>query len=99
MSHHYDLISIGSGPAGRRGAIQAAKLGKRVAIVEQGRIIGVCLETGDPEQDLPRIGHQLPARAARSSAGAPEARRRRGTCCAGRDVVSARPTPRAAAAS
>jgi len=47
MSHHYDLISIGSGPAGRRGAIQAAKLGKRVAIVEQGRIIGgVCLETG-----------------------------------------------------
>ena len=47
MSHHYDLISIGSGPAGRRGAIQAAKLGKRVAIVEQGRMIGgVCLDTG-----------------------------------------------------
>jgi NAD(P) transhydrogenase len=47
MTRHYDLISIGSGPSGRRGAIQAAKLGKRVAIVEQGRMVGgVCLDTG-----------------------------------------------------
>jgi NAD(P) transhydrogenase len=29
----YDLIVIGSGPAGRRAAIQAAKLGKRVLVV------------------------------------------------------------------
>ena len=37
--HHYDLIVIGSGPAGRRGAIQAAKLHTRVLVVERGRPI------------------------------------------------------------
>ena len=44
----YDLIVIGSGPAGQKGAIAAAKLGKRVAIVErsQTRVGGVCLHTG-----------------------------------------------------
>jgi NAD(P) transhydrogenase len=42
-----DLICIGSGPAGQRAAIQASKLGKRVAIVEKQRCIGgVCIETG-----------------------------------------------------
>src|SRR5579859_7594362 len=42
-----DLICIGSGPAGQRAAIQAAKLGKRVAVVEKQRCIGgVCIETG-----------------------------------------------------
>jgi NAD(P) transhydrogenase len=47
MSHDYDLICIGSGPAGQRGAVQAAKLGKRVAIVEKQRYVGgVCLHTG-----------------------------------------------------
>jgi NAD(P) transhydrogenase len=44
----YDLIVIGSGPAGQKAAIAGAKLGKRVAIVErQQRVIGgVCLHTG-----------------------------------------------------
>src|SRR3954454_9136465 len=43
----YDLICIGSGPAGQRAAIQAAKLGKRVAVIEKQRSIGgVCIETG-----------------------------------------------------
>ncbi|MDH4303525.1 MAG: Si-specific NAD(P)(+) transhydrogenase [Nitrospira sp.] len=43
----YDLLCIGSGPAGQRAAVQAAKLGKRTAIVEQGRLIGgVCVDTG-----------------------------------------------------
>ncbi|MEC4678242.1 MAG: Si-specific NAD(P)(+) transhydrogenase [Nitrospirota bacterium] len=43
----YDLICIGSGPAGQRGAIQAAKLGKKVAVIEKRRCVGgVCLETG-----------------------------------------------------
>jgi len=42
-----DLLCIGSGPAGQRAAIQASKLGKRVAIVEKQRCIGgVCIETG-----------------------------------------------------
>ncbi len=43
----YDLICIGSGPAGQRAAVQAAKLNKRVAVIEKRRVIGgVCLETG-----------------------------------------------------
>jgi len=43
----YDLLVIGSGPAGQRAAIQAAKLGKRVAIVERKAVVGgVCINTG-----------------------------------------------------
>jgi NAD(P) transhydrogenase len=43
----YDLIVIGSGPAGRRAAVQAAKLGKRVLVVERGRRVGgVSVHTG-----------------------------------------------------
>ena len=43
----YDLICIGSGPAGQRAAIQAAKLGKKVAVVEKRMIVGgCCVETG-----------------------------------------------------
>ncbi len=46
MSRH-DLIVIGSGPAGRRGAIQAAKLGHSVLVVERGRRVGgVSVHTG-----------------------------------------------------
>lgn len=42
-----DFLAIGSGPAGQRAVIQAAKLGKKAAIVEKGRSIGgVCLRTG-----------------------------------------------------
>jgi NAD(P) transhydrogenase len=40
-------VCIGSGPAGQRAAVQAAKLGKRVALVERRRCVGgVCVETG-----------------------------------------------------
>src|SRR5438034_3853148 len=43
----FDLLSIGSGPAGQKAAVQAAKLGKRAAVVEKRRIVGgVCLDTG-----------------------------------------------------
>src|ERR1700704_6653799 len=43
----YDLIVIGSGPAGQRAAIQGAKLGKRVALVERTESIGgCCINTG-----------------------------------------------------
>jgi NAD(P) transhydrogenase len=43
----YDLIVIGSGPGGQRAAIQGAKAGKRVAIIEkQTSIGGVCINTG-----------------------------------------------------
>ena len=45
--YEFDLICIGSGPAGQRAAIQAAKLGKRVGIVEKRRVLGgICLEPG-----------------------------------------------------
>src|SRR6266511_1237953 len=45
--YDYDLLVIGSGPAGQRAAIQAAKLNKRVAVVERKAIIGgVCINTG-----------------------------------------------------
>ncbi|MFI8569494.1 Si-specific NAD(P)(+) transhydrogenase [Rhodococcus sp. NPDC078407] len=43
----YDLVVIGSGPGGQKAAIAAAKLGKRVAIVEKGHMLGgVCVNTG-----------------------------------------------------
>jgi NAD(P) transhydrogenase len=46
-SYDFDLVSIGSGPAGQRAAVQAAKLGKRAAVVEKRRCVGgVCLDTG-----------------------------------------------------
>ncbi len=43
----YDVLVIGSGPAGEKAAIQAAKLGRRVAIIEKDPLPGgVCLHTG-----------------------------------------------------
>ena len=42
----YDLVVIGSGPGGQRAAIQAAKLGKTVAIIEKDRVGGSSLHTG-----------------------------------------------------
>ena len=43
----YDLVVIGSGPAGRRAAVQAAKLGKSVLVVEgRRRVGGVSVHTG-----------------------------------------------------
>ena len=43
----YDLIVIGSGPGGQRAAIQAAKSGKRVAMIEKrAGVGGVCTNTG-----------------------------------------------------
>ncbi len=45
--HRYDFLVIGSGPAGQRAAIQAAKLGKSVAIVERKQVVGgVSVHTG-----------------------------------------------------
>ncbi len=46
-SYDFDLVAIGSGPAGQRAAVQAAKLGKRAAVIEKNRCVGgVCVETG-----------------------------------------------------
>jgi NAD(P) transhydrogenase len=47
MANPYDLIVIGSGPAGQRAAIYGAKLNKRVALVEAREVVGgVCINTG-----------------------------------------------------
>ena len=47
MTHEYDLLVIGSGPAGQRAAIQAAKLRRKVALVERRRHLGgVSVNTG-----------------------------------------------------
>ncbi len=44
---HYDLIVIGSGPAGQKAALNAAKLGKSVAVIERENTLGgVCIHTG-----------------------------------------------------
>ncbi|HEY1338710.1 MAG TPA: Si-specific NAD(P)(+) transhydrogenase [Bryobacteraceae bacterium] len=43
----FDVIVIGSGPAGQRAAIQAAKCGRRVAVIEQREVVGgACINTG-----------------------------------------------------
>jgi NAD(P) transhydrogenase len=43
----YDLIVIGSGPSGQRAAVAAAKMGKRVVVVESRAVVGgVCINTG-----------------------------------------------------
>jgi NAD(P) transhydrogenase len=43
----YDLIVIGSGPAGEKGAAQAAYFGKRVALIEREPVLGgACVNTG-----------------------------------------------------
>lgn len=45
--YDFDLVCIGGGPAGQRAAIQAAKAGKRVAVVERQRFVGgVCVDRG-----------------------------------------------------
>ena len=45
--YDYDLLVIGSGPAGQRAAIQAAKLDKRVAVIEKHTVLGgVSVNTG-----------------------------------------------------
>ena len=44
---HYDLLVIGTGPAGQKAAVQAAKLGKKVGLIERKEVVGgVSTNTG-----------------------------------------------------
>ncbi len=60
-SNHYDILVIGSGPAGQKAAVQGAKAGKRVAIVERDRAVGgSCVHTGTiPSKTLRENALQL----------------------------------------
>ena len=43
----YDITVIGSGPAGQKAAVQAAKAGQRVALIERDRVLGgACVHRG-----------------------------------------------------
>jgi len=43
----FDLVVIGCGPAGEKGAAQAAYFGKRVAVIERAPVVGgSCINTG-----------------------------------------------------
>jgi NAD(P) transhydrogenase len=46
VTEHYDLVAVGSGPAGRAAAIEAARLGARVALVERGALGGASVNGG-----------------------------------------------------
>ena len=54
MAEHYDLVVIGSGPAGEKGAAQAAYYGKKVALVASGGNVS-------PEQLVDVLSHGRPA--------------------------------------
>ena len=47
QNDRYELVVIGSGPAGQKAAISAAKMGKRVALIDRNATIGgVCVHSG-----------------------------------------------------
>ena len=62
-SSEYDLVVIGSGPAGQKGAIAAAKVRKRVAVIDRTVMIGgVSVHTGTiPSKTVPEAILQLTA--------------------------------------
>lgn len=83
----FDLVVIGSGPAGQRAAVQAAKLGKRVALVERRRDVGgVCINTGTiPSKTMREAVLDLSGRRQRRLYGEDFAPSRRATI---RDLMS-----------
>jgi pyruvate/2-oxoglutarate dehydrogenase complex dihydrolipoamide dehydrogenase (E3) component len=59
-SYGFDLVCIGSGPAGQRATVQAAELGKRAAVIEKRRCVGgVCIDTGTIPSKTLRDERQL----------------------------------------
>lgn len=44
---HYGMLVIGSGPAGQKAAIQTAKVGKKVSVIEKKKVAGsICINIG-----------------------------------------------------
>lgn len=75
----YDLIVIGSGPGGHRAAIQAAKLNRRVCVIEKNASVGgVCLNTGTiPSKSLRHAAVELSGYLQRTAYGNSRASERR----------------------
>jgi len=46
MSEHFDLVVIGGGSGGMAAARRAASYGKKVALIERGRLGGTCVNIG-----------------------------------------------------
>jgi NAD(P) transhydrogenase len=67
----FDLIVIGSGPAGQKGAIAAAKIRKKVAVIDRTTMIGgVCVHTGTiPSKSVREAIFQLTGSAVKSFYG------------------------------
>jgi NAD(P) transhydrogenase len=67
----YDFVVIGSGPAGQRGAVAAAKVGKRVAVIDRTVMIGgVSVHTGTiPSKTVREAIFQLTGSAVRALYG------------------------------
>jgi NAD(P) transhydrogenase len=75
----YDLVCIGSGPAGQRGAVQAAKMSRRVALIEKrGMLGGVCVGTGTIPSKTFREAVMWAVGAARMTSAAQRAQSRPG---------------------
>ena len=61
----FDLVAVGTGPAGQRAAVQAAKLGKRAAVIERANLGGVSTNFGTvPSKTLRAAIVELTGRAA-----------------------------------
>src|ERR1700751_49257 len=71
MLTEYDLVVIGSGPAGQKGAIAAAKARKKVAVVDRTPMIGgVAVHTGTiPSKTVREAIFQLTGRAVKAQYG------------------------------
>ena len=67
----FDLVVIGSGPAGQKGAICAAKMRKRVAVIDRTQMTGgVCVHTGTiPSKSVREAIFQLTGNAVRAFYG------------------------------
>jgi NAD(P) transhydrogenase len=71
MAYDYELLVIGSGPAGQKAAIQAAKLGHSVAVVERRELGGVSVNWGTiPSKTLREAIVYLTGMAQRETYGA-----------------------------
>lgn len=68
----YDVLVIGSGPAGRAAALEASALGRRVGLVERSEWVGgVCVNAGTlPSKTLRAAAEQLVRRHALDGVGA-----------------------------